>query len=103
MNVPILVIARVAVRPDARETWLAAAAACIEATRAEPGCQSYDMFESATGSGRFVFVEEWQDRLALDRHMIQPHLKTLVAAAAGCVSEPPSIEAIAEGTRWRLM
>ncbi|MCZ8186043.1 MAG: putative quinol monooxygenase [Beijerinckiaceae bacterium] len=100
---PVIVIARLKTRADRREAWIAAARTCIEETRKEPGCLSYDMHESVTEPGRFVFVEQWQDRAALERHMTLPHLQTLVAMAAGCVAEAPSIEAMAGGERWRLM
>lgn len=103
MNEPVIVIARVKVRPDARETWREAARTCIAETRREPGCIAYDMFESVSEEGAFVFVEQWRDKASLDIHMTLPHLKALVAVAATCVAAPPSIEAIDGGTRWRLM
>lgn len=100
---PVIVIARVKTRPEQRDSWIAAARLCIEASRAEPGCLSYDMHESVSEPCRFVFVEQWRDRAALDAHMTMPHLKALVAAASGCVAEAPTIEAVADGDRWRLM
>ncbi len=103
MSTPIVVIARIKTRLEARDTWIAAARTCIEETRREAGCLSYDMHESVTEPGSFVFVEQWQDRAALDFHMSTPHLKTVVAAVMSCLAEAPSIEAIADGTRWRLM
>ncbi|HUN12377.1 MAG TPA: putative quinol monooxygenase [Rhabdaerophilum sp.] len=103
MAEPVIVMANVKVRPDARETWRKAAMACIAETRKEAGCLAYDMFESVSEVGTFVFVEQWHDRAALDLHMTRPHLQALVAVAGTCVTAPPSIEAIDGGTRWRLM
>lgn len=100
---PIIVIARVKARAEARETLITAAKTCIAETRKEAGCVSYDMHESVTDPGRFVFVEQWADRAALDAHMVAPHLAALLAAAGPCLAEAPIIEAIADGTRWRLM
>lgn len=100
---PIIVIARVKARAEARETLITAAKTCIAETRKEAGCVSYDMHESVTDPGRFVFVEQWADRTALDAHMVTPHLAALLAAAGPCLAEAPVIEAIADGTRWRLM
>ncbi|HRE20686.1 MAG TPA: putative quinol monooxygenase [Rhabdaerophilum sp.] len=103
MAEPVIVIAKVKVRADARTKWCEAAAICIAETRREPGCLAYDMFESATEEGSFVFVEQWKDRAALDNHMTLPHLKALVAVAGVSVAAAPTIEAIDGGTRWRLV
>lgn len=102
-STPIIVIARIKTRLDARENWIVAAKACIAATLQEVGCLSYDMHESVTEPGSFVFVEQWRDKVALDFHMATPHLKAVVAAVVPCLAEAPTIEAIADGTRWRLM
>ncbi len=103
MSPPVIVIARLKARADKRETLIAGAVACIAATRQETGCIAYDCHESLTEPGRFVFVEQWQDRAALETHMTLPHLKAFVALAVPCLAEVPTIEAISGGDRWQLM
>jgi quinol monooxygenase YgiN len=94
MSDPIIVIARARVRPDAHASFIAAARDCIAATRCEQGCLAYDMHESVTSAGCFVFVENWETRADVDRHMRQPHLQAFLAVAGTCVESAPVIEVI---------
>lgn len=102
MSQPVIVIAKLKARADKREALIAGAAICVAATRQEPGCITYDCHESLTEPGRFVFVEQWQDRAALETHMTLPHLKAFVTLVGSCLAEAPEIEAISCGNRWRL-
>lgn len=52
----------------------AALAVVITATRAEDGCEEYGCYEDTQHAGRFVFVERWRDRAALDGHLTTPHM-----------------------------
>lgn len=52
-----------------------------EATRAEDGCLSYELFESAAAPGTFVTVERWRNQEDLDAHMRTEHVGAAVAGA----------------------
>lgn len=103
MSQRLIVIARAPVAEAHRETFLAAARICIAQTRKEAGCIAYDMHESVSTPGLFVFAEEWRDRAALDFHMAAPHLQAFLAAALPCLSGKPSIEAMLVTETTRLM
>lgn len=90
----VIVIARVMVRPDRRDDFLAAARNCVAETRLEAGNIAYDFFESATEPNRFVFVERWKSHEANKAHLQSGHVQTLLQLAAECVAEMPLIEAI---------
>jgi quinol monooxygenase YgiN len=45
-------------------------------TRGEPGCISYELYESDS-KGRFYFDETWESRAALDKHIATPHFRHL--------------------------
>jgi quinol monooxygenase YgiN len=94
MSDPVLVIARAQIRPETRAKFLAAARECIALTRREHGCLAYDMHESVTQPGHFVFVESWEQRKHVDLHMQQPHLRAFLIAAGACVESAPVIEVI---------
>jgi quinol monooxygenase YgiN len=94
MSDPVLVIARAQVRPDARALFIAAAQDCIAATRREHGCLAYDMHESVSQPGHFIFVESWEQREHVDAHMRQPHLLAFLGIAGACVTASPVIEVI---------
>ena len=38
------------------------------AVRSEPGCEQYELFQSASDPDRLVLLEQWQDQDALDAH-----------------------------------
>lgn len=60
MTSPVAVIARFMPRPDARSALRALLDAMITPTRAEDGCRSYDLYESADGrrAGAFRTVPQ---------------------------------------------
>ncbi|WCD78760.1 putative quinol monooxygenase [Pseudomonas sp. TUM22785] len=50
----------------------------VEKTRQEPGCIAYELFTDQRDPGHFIFIEEWPDRAALDRHCQTEHFRRLV-------------------------
>ena len=56
-------------------------------TRAEQGCESYELYESDS-KGRFYFDETWESKAALDKHKATPHFKHLEQAIAELLEEP---------------
>lgn len=85
------VVATIPAKPEAAVRVRAALQVLVEATRAEEGCLSYDLFESASAPGTFVTVERWSDAAALDAHMGMPHVANAFAAADGALSGDVSI------------
>jgi quinol monooxygenase YgiN len=98
----IYVIATAHVRPEARETYLEAARACIAATQREDGCLAYELHQSVTEPTRFVFVERWKSREALEAHFKADHLQTFRGVAKTCISQPTAVEIIAPQNVERL-
>lgn len=94
MSDPFLVIARIEVRPEAWEPFVAAAGHCIEATRREPGCLAYEIHESLTQPCRFVSYESWETRADIDRHMGSPHMLAFLETVRACVTTPAVIEVV---------
>ncbi|MCB1458206.1 MAG: antibiotic biosynthesis monooxygenase [Nitratireductor sp.] len=70
----LYLIAELTIKPGSLETVRAAVAPCLEATRKEPGCISYELFTSIEDETRLVFVERWKSRADLDLHFETPHL-----------------------------
>ncbi len=70
----IYVIATLTIKPDTRADILAAAGPCIEGTRNEAGCLSYDLNQSLTDENTLVFIERWKSREDLNQHFKQPHM-----------------------------
>jgi quinol monooxygenase YgiN len=80
------VVATIPVKAEHVEAMREALTGLTEATRQEPGCVAYDLYESAAAPGVFVTVERWTDQAALDAHMQSPHIAAAFAAADGALS-----------------
>ncbi|AMJ59261.1 putative quinol monooxygenase [Bosea sp. PAMC 26642] len=94
MSDPVIVIARTQVRAEARTLFIAAARDCISATRREHGCIAYDMHESVTQAGHFVFLQSWEQREHVDAHLRKPHRLAFAEIAGACVERPAVVEVI---------
>jgi quinol monooxygenase YgiN len=50
----------------------------IAATRKEKGCIEYRLFTIAKEPGLYVFIEEWENQAALDKHMVSEHFTRII-------------------------
>jgi quinol monooxygenase YgiN len=90
----IYVVATLTIKPETRADFIAAATACIQETRKEPGNIAYDLHESVTDPAKMAFVEQWQDEAALVPHRAADHMKTFGRVVVKCITAPPKIEVI---------
>lgn len=70
----LYLIATLKIKPGSLPAIMEAVMPCIEATRQEKGCISYDLHQSLTDPETLVFVERWETRQALENHFTEPHL-----------------------------
>lgn len=70
----LLLTAVIEVLPNDREAIHSALVDVIASTRAEEGCEEYGCYEDTQQRGRYVFIERWCDRGALDRHLATAHM-----------------------------
>ena len=61
----IVVVGRVRTDAERREQLIQIGQAVAAASREEPGCISYRLYEDTETDNDFVFVEEWKDDAAL--------------------------------------
>lgn len=94
MTSPVAVIARFMPRPQARSALRALLDAMITATRAEDGCRSYDLYESADG-GELVVFERYRSRIALDEHRSSPHYLNYRAKVSELLTRPIAVTVLA--------
>jgi quinol monooxygenase YgiN len=64
----------------------------VRRSRTEPGCLLHSVHRDVEDPRRFVFLEHWADRDALQRHFEVPASGRFVEEASALASEPPSIE-----------
>jgi quinol monooxygenase YgiN len=67
-------------KPGSRSAFIEAARPCIEATRDEPGCLTFDLMASTLDDNTLTLIEGFETQVALDRHMKQPHTEAFVEA-----------------------
>lgn len=79
---PLSIIATIVAHPEHREMVTQALTAMLAPTRAEAGCQQYDLHVDQADPNRLVMIERWTDDAALDAHIATPHMARLKAVIA---------------------
>ena len=70
----IVVTSKFKTLPGQRAKVVEAARPCIEATRKEQGCLSYELFLSSEDDVTLQYVERWTDLDCLRAHTKSPHI-----------------------------
>ncbi|MDD9908414.1 MAG: putative quinol monooxygenase [Ahrensia sp.] len=83
----IYIIATLSIKPGTFDQVMALATPCIEATRKEDGCLSYDLHRSVNDENTLVFVERWRDMDAIKAHFVEPHLVAWRDGAEGLIAD----------------
>lgn len=87
MTKEIHVVAILQAKPGQAEAVKAVLQACVEPSRAEPGCHFYTLHTEQGQEGRFVFIERWTDRKALEKHQATAHFQALVEGVGGLLAD----------------
>lgn len=80
MSDTIIVTGVIDLDPAKRDEFIAAAVACMTATREEDGNERYAFSADVEDAGRFHVVEQWASQADIDTHMATPHLATFMGA-----------------------
>ena len=62
----------------------------VPATRGEPGCQRYDLFQAASASGERIFclIEKYADSAAVQAHRESAHYRAYRADIVPLLAQP---------------
>jgi quinol monooxygenase YgiN len=88
----IVVVGRVKTDGEKRAELIRIARGVAAASRAEEGCISYRIYEDTELENEFVFVEEWADEAALQRHFGTPHIAEFMPAILTAITAPPDVK-----------
>jgi quinol monooxygenase YgiN len=87
----IVVTGRVQVAAEHRERFVAVATEMCRHSRGEEGCGGYRVYADLEQPDRFIFVEEWADDDALQRHFGQAHTGAFMKDLGGLLGEPTDV------------
>ena len=88
MPAVIVVTGRVQVPPEHRQRFIEVASEMCRQSRAESGCDGYRVYADLEQADRYVFLEEWVDDAALQRHFAQPHTGAFMTDPAPLLGGP---------------
>jgi quinol monooxygenase YgiN len=95
MSEPLIVVARVRAKAGQEARLRHELQGLVSPTRAEAGCLRYDLHESKTEPGWFLFYEMWKSDADLDKHFQTPYLKAFFQMA------PELTDGRSEVTKWK--
>src|ERR1017187_4706468 len=94
MSEPLTLIAQVRAKAGQHARLRQELQGLVAPTLAEPGCVCYDLHESNTEPGLFLFYETWKTQADLDAHFQMPHMAAFLAKL------PELVEGPIEMTKW---
>lgn len=87
----IVVVGRVRTEAAKREELVRLGQAVAAASRTEPGCISYRLYEDTEAENEFVFIEEWESDEALRQHFATSHIAEFMRAMPATLVAPPDV------------
>jgi quinol monooxygenase YgiN len=90
-NALLTVIAELVAKPGKEDELRGRLLGLVEPTRKEDGCVQYDLHQSTSEAGRFVFFENWRSPEALERHTQTPHMLAFGGVRDELLAEPARV------------
>jgi quinol monooxygenase YgiN len=87
----VIQLVRVSIKPDQRDRWLELIRLNAAQTRAEEGCESYQISEDLETPNTFAIVERWASMEAQYDHFRNPEFGQLMGALGGIIAGPPEV------------
>lgn len=88
----IVVVGRVVTDADKRADLVLVGRTVAAASRLEPGCMSYRLYQDTDNENEFVFVEEWESDAALQQHFASSHVAEFLQAIRATIVAPPDVK-----------
>src|SRR5688572_13543997 len=84
----IVQLVRASIKPEQRDHWLEVIARNATDTRAEEGCEGYQIAEDPEAPNTFVIIELWANMEAVHSHF-RNEFEELMAALGDVFASPP--------------
>jgi len=86
-----IITARVFIKPEKVSDFILAARPLIDSSNAEPGCESYMLYQNPYDKTKFIFVEVWKDQIAIDNHFSMSYFKAFGPKTSTWISQPTEL------------
>jgi quinol monooxygenase YgiN len=86
-----LITARIFVKPEKVAEFVQAARPLIDSSSAEPGCESYMLYQNPYDKTKFIFVEIWKDQVAIDNHFSMSYFKAFGPKTSNWLLQPTEL------------
>jgi len=83
--------AKLSIKAEKVDEFVSVAKTIIAASRAEPGCIGYTLYQDPYDRTAFFFFEEWKDQAAIDTHFATPHFKAFSEQMKNLAAGPAGI------------
>ena len=87
----ILIVLKIQIRADRRDVWLERMTSYMKAVRDEPGCVSFDCYESIDAPNEFAVVEVFASKAAGEVHVQADHFKDFLVWFPTVIGTAPMI------------
>ena len=87
----VTVVARLRAMSGKEEELKKVLVGLIAPSRRDPGCVNYDLHQSNEHKSCFLFLENWESKELLDKHLTTPHLRAFTSKFGDLLAEPPQI------------
>jgi quinol monooxygenase YgiN len=87
-----MITAKVFVKPGNVADFIKAAGSMIDSSNAEPGCESYMLYQDPYDNTKFIFIEIWKDQSAIDAHFAMPYFIAWGPKTKDWLSQPTELK-----------
>ncbi|MBN8550661.1 MAG: antibiotic biosynthesis monooxygenase [Deltaproteobacteria bacterium] len=87
----LTVVATIQARPGKENEVREELLRLVAPTQAEDGCFQYDLHESKSQAGHFLFFENWTSAEALEKHLATAHIARLKSKEEALLAKPVEI------------
>ncbi len=88
---PVHLLAHMEAKTGQEAALATALRTLVEATRQEPACLQYDLWQARDQPTVFVMVERWADQAATEKHAQTPHFQAFLRDSPPLLARPLAV------------
>ena len=87
-----IITARIFLKPEKVNDFIAAAKPLIDSSSAEAGNESYMLYQNPYDKTKLIFVEVWKDQMAIDNHFSMSYFKAFGPKTKDWLAQPTELK-----------